>query len=249
MATDHNVPVHIQIQEMLSQSIKAGIYKAGDRLPSEAELANQFSTTRATVVDAMNGLLCDGLIERVRGRGTFVAKPVIVTTVDTQVLSFFERDMINNGKSVSYRVLNFTKVPTNQQIREQLAIGKRDPVHQLLRQRLVDDQPIAIEIRYLPSLSALRMHVKQLETLPLQTIFQDILGMTITTIDNQVRVGLASKDVAEWLEIKRNRPVMIRSHTYFNENKKPLLWGETIYREEYEIHYTSQQSNLNCKLK
>lgn len=249
MNIDHTLPIYIQIQETLRKGIKEGTYKSGDRLPSETELAKQFSTTRATVVHAMHGLLFDGLIERIRGRGTFVAKPAIATTVDTQVLGFFEQDMITTGRTVLYRVLSFKAVSSSPQIQEHLAINEHESVHQLLRQRIVDKQPIAIEIRYMPSLTALRIQNSQLEKLALQTIFQESLGLAIDTINNQVRVGLATKEIAEWLDIKRNRPVMIRSHNYLSIDKKTLLWGETVYREEYEIHYTSQQSGIKHTLR
>jgi GntR family transcriptional regulator len=246
---DHSLPIYIQIQETLRKGIEEGIYKPGDRLPSETELAKQFSTTRATVVHAMHGLLFEGLIERLRGRGTFVAKPAIVTTVNTQVLGFFEQDMLTSGRTVFYRVLSFKAVSNTQQIQEKLAVNPSESVHQLIRQRIVEQQPIAVEIRYMPSLTALRIQQSQLEKLAIQTIFQEQLGLTIDTINNQVRVGLATKDIADWLEIKRHRPVMIRSHSYLSHDKQPLLWGETVYREEYEIHYTSQQSGITHALR
>ena len=49
----------------------------GDPLPSEAELCEQFSVSRMTVRQALSELTNDGLVERRRGQGTFVAhRPV-----------------------------------------------------------------------------------------------------------------------------------------------------------------------------
>ncbi|VCY86524.1 Putative transcriptional regulator of 2-aminoethylphosphonate degradation operons [Escherichia coli] len=61
-----NLPIYLQIREALRNGIAQNVYKQGERLPSENELAAQFNTTRATVVHAMQGLLTDGLIERIR---------------------------------------------------------------------------------------------------------------------------------------------------------------------------------------
>lgn len=86
-----NLPIYLQIREALRNGIAQNVYKQGERLPSENELAAQFNTTRATVVHAMQGLLTDGLIERIRGRGTFVKKPSIITVMDTQSLGFLKK--------------------------------------------------------------------------------------------------------------------------------------------------------------
>lgn len=241
MNIDHNLPIYIRIQETLRKGILQGVYQPGDRLPSETELAKQFSTTRATVVHAMQGLTFDGLIERTQGRGTFVAQSTISTTVDTQTLGFFEKDMVGSGKTVEYRLVSFKAVPTSEQLQKQLNLSQSDSVHELLRLRLVDGRPFAVERRYMPSLTALRINPAHLQKQAIQSIFQDQLGLTIATIGNQVRVALVAKDIAEWLEIKPNRPVMVRTHSYFDSNNLPMLWGQTVYREEYEIHYRSQQ--------
>lgn len=93
----------------------------------------------------------------------------------------------------------------------------------------------------MPSLIALRINTQQLELQVIQSIFQDQLGIEIQTINNQVRVALATKEAVQWLGIKRGRPIMIRQHSYLSAQNQPVLWGETLYREEYEIHYDSRR--------
>ena len=67
------VPVYIQIQHEIRRGIQAGDYAAGDRIPSENELAERFETTRATVARALQELVFDGTIVRRAGAGSFVA--------------------------------------------------------------------------------------------------------------------------------------------------------------------------------
>lgn len=236
-----NLPIYMQIREALRNGIAQNVYKQGERLPSENELATQFNTTRATVVHAMQGLLTDGLIERVRGRGTFVKRPSIVTVMDTQTLGFFEKDLIGVDKHLEYQVIEFSPVATSELLQTKLMLSKKESIHRLLRLRLINQQPIALEIRYMPSILALQIDKEELGGKALQNIFAHILGIDIHTIANQVRVALPDPEAAQKLKIKRSRPILVRQHTYLTTENKPVLWGETLYREEYEIHYTSHR--------
>ncbi|MTH45259.1 GntR family transcriptional regulator [Intestinirhabdus alba] len=236
-----NLPVYVQIRETLRKGIAQNVYKQGERLPSENELAGQFNTTRATVVHAMQGLLTDGLIERVRGRGTFVKSPAVVTVMNTQTLGYFEKDLIGVDKHLEYQLVEFGPVATSALLQTKLMLSRKESIHRLLRLRLINQQPIALEIRYMPSIIALQIDKKALEADALQNIFQHLLGIDIQTIANQVRVALPGQEAARRLKIKRSRPILVRQHTCFTSDNKPMLWGETLYREEYEIHYTSHR--------
>jgi GntR family transcriptional regulator of arabinose operon len=63
-----------RLRDMLRQSIQVGQWKTHDRLPSEPELATQYSVSRSTVREAISVLVQDGLLRRVHGKGTFVAE-------------------------------------------------------------------------------------------------------------------------------------------------------------------------------
>ncbi|MFF8786379.1 GntR family transcriptional regulator [Streptomyces sp. NPDC015125] len=64
-----------RIADQLRQSIRAGRLKPGDRLPSEAKLAEEFGRSVPTVRDALRVLRDEGLIEKQHGRGNFVRRP------------------------------------------------------------------------------------------------------------------------------------------------------------------------------
>ena len=68
----HGERKHVQVFSALRREIQAGRWKAGDRLPSEAELVRRFGHSRITVGRALRDLQDEGLIERKAGSGTFV---------------------------------------------------------------------------------------------------------------------------------------------------------------------------------
>src|ERR1700733_7643837 len=61
-----------QIVRRIEESILSGVLKAGDQLPAERELAQQFCVSRTAVREAVNALREKGLVEAYSGRGTFI---------------------------------------------------------------------------------------------------------------------------------------------------------------------------------
>jgi GntR family transcriptional regulator len=66
------VPVYLQIVQQVCSAIEAGIYRAGESLPSQRTLAVELRVNPNTVQRAFDELLRDGVIESRRGRGVFV---------------------------------------------------------------------------------------------------------------------------------------------------------------------------------
>jgi len=64
-----------EVRHQLRTELTDGTYKVGDKLPSEFDLAEQYTVSRATLREILSGLERDGLVRRVHGVGTFVAAP------------------------------------------------------------------------------------------------------------------------------------------------------------------------------
>ena len=71
------VPLYIQIAQILRENIRDAVYKPGDKLPSEKELEQRYGISRITAMSALEELVNERLAYRERGRGTFVAKPLL----------------------------------------------------------------------------------------------------------------------------------------------------------------------------
>ena len=70
---DSTTPFHEQLLNQVRQLILSGEWAPGSRLPSEAELQRSLKISRSTVRQALSNAEAQGLIERVPGKGTFVA--------------------------------------------------------------------------------------------------------------------------------------------------------------------------------
>ncbi|ELN4703487.1 GntR family transcriptional regulator, partial [Escherichia coli] len=77
------VPLYSQLKEILRTRILDGTYPPLSRMPSEAELGKAFEVSRITVRQALGDLQKEGLIFKIHGKGTFVAKPKAFQNVST----------------------------------------------------------------------------------------------------------------------------------------------------------------------
>ena len=68
------IPLHEQLLNQLRQLILSGRWQSGDRIPSETELQRELKISRSTIRQALGNAEVEGLIDRVPGRGTFVAR-------------------------------------------------------------------------------------------------------------------------------------------------------------------------------
>ena len=71
------IPLYRQLKDILKEDIESGVWKPGDRIPSENELRQQYDVSRNTVIKALEELVQEGLLRREQGRGTFVSSPKI----------------------------------------------------------------------------------------------------------------------------------------------------------------------------
>ncbi|MCC3374349.1 GntR family transcriptional regulator [Cohnella sp. REN36] len=77
-------PLYIQLHRMLRGKILSGEYKQGEAIPSETEMMKIFQTTRGTIRNAISLLVSEGLVEQIRGKGTFVR----LTPLNYSILNF-----------------------------------------------------------------------------------------------------------------------------------------------------------------
>jgi DNA-binding GntR family transcriptional regulator len=71
------LPLYERVRQAIAASIADGTYAPGDRLPSEARLAEDLGVNRLTVRRAIEELARAGVVESRQGSGTYVSAPIV----------------------------------------------------------------------------------------------------------------------------------------------------------------------------
>ena len=115
----NGIPLYYQIMRDLKEQIIAGKLAPGHQLPSEAELTQRFAVSRVVVRQALQILDEQGLIRRVKGKGTFVSEEVADDA--TPRISGSLEDLIHIGPDTSIQVVEFRLVKTTPDLAEVFA--------------------------------------------------------------------------------------------------------------------------------
>jgi GntR family transcriptional regulator len=135
-----------EIRERLRELIDT--VAPGDALPSERDLSAGLGASRPTVRAAIEELAREGLLVRRHGRGTFTNPRKISQEVpSTADLPPAEGDWASE-------LLEFETVPAGARLGRRLEVSPADTLIRILRRRVVDGQPMALEEIHLPHAAA-----------------------------------------------------------------------------------------------
>ena len=133
-----------QVMETLRARIEAGGYAVGDRLPAETELAAALGVSRPTLRQALAQLESEGLLNRVKGSGTFVAQPKLLHE-STSFLAGYYREAEHHHRTLRTEVLAL-------EVQRAGALGAQ--LTRLVRRRRVEGfdggKPVVYTIVYVP---------------------------------------------------------------------------------------------------
>lgn len=134
---------HVRVRESV-RTLLAGA-APGTAAPSERELVQRFGVARMTVRQALDVLVAEGLLERIPGRGTFVASP---RPPRTRVAGFTE-DMRRRGVLVESQTLLARREQAGPGVARALNLTEGDAVLHWRRLRRGDGVPVCLEDAYL----------------------------------------------------------------------------------------------------
>ncbi|RRO18737.1 GntR family transcriptional regulator [Saccharopolyspora rhizosphaerae] len=209
-------PAYLRIRTELEQRIRSGALPPGSKLPTEAELREQHSVSRATAQRVLTELAHAGLVERHRRRGTFVAGGARQENLLRLVNPALRGPEIPGRHAVDSAAV----IPARDADVEMPGVDDDAPVTQLRRLKFdIDDNPIAVELSAVPFLLAPRLLDEDLAHLTVHDYFarNDVPAATSRVYIDPVSLD---DDTAARLRLTTGQAVLrLRRLTWLTDGK------------------------------
>lgn len=217
---------------------------AGEALPGERELAAKYSVKRSTIQYALRKLAEQGLVYRVRGKGTFIQKQ------NTGVMNIGDA-AVRGAKGItslirSYGIKARTVVLVsgiiigNRFLENKLGLQEDEPVFALHRVRYRNDKPLAIEYTYVPM-----KFFPDVETMDFRDVslydYMESRGHLPDKYDKRFSVTKLFPKEARYLELPVDAPAFCFELIGVDSDRLPVEYTESYVRcDKTEFSFTSR---------
>lgn len=220
-------PVWKAIAAALRSDVAEGRYAPGDKLPTEAALAERFGVNRHTVRHGLTALVDEGLVRTRRGAGAFVAATPTDYPIGKRVR--FHENLIAAGRRPEKRVLQVEERSATEGEAKALLIAPGAPVCAYHGLSLSDGQPIAVFESLFP-LDRLRGISQKLhETSSVTEALQAVGVQDYTRASTRITAVRASATQALHLQVSEGDPLLRSSGVNVEEDGPPVEYGRTWF--------------------
>ncbi len=203
--SEQALPLYQRVHDAVMARIVSGDLTPGAMLPSEFDLAAQYSVSQGTARKALNKLEQSGLVERHQGKGTFVA----TTTPETSLFHFFRLRHQDDSQAIPQPFSEtIRRRAANAKEAQVLGLEARGAVFEIARVRCIKKTKVCYETSVLNA--DLFPGLKERSPLPnaLYPLYQRSYGVTIVRADEQLRAIEATSSIANMLAVSEATPVL-----------------------------------------
>jgi GntR family transcriptional regulator len=230
---ENTTPAYRQIQNAILRQIEAGKLRSGDAVASERELAKIYNVSLMTARHALAVLEREGMVERRRGAGTFVAPP----RVHFNKLMSYTEQMTGRSLPVRTRILSITTVSDAAEIAARLLLPSSTRLLRIERLRRAGDEPFAIETCYLSAADFSSLTREKLERGSLFAALETEYALKISYADEEVDATPADPQLARRLGVPHGFPLLRLHQVIHAASGKPFLYVLGLYRaDRHTLH-------------
>jgi GntR family transcriptional regulator len=222
------LPMHARIREILRAGIRSGSFRPNDRLPSEKELMASHGVSRITVRHALGELEKDGVIYRISGKGSYVAKPAPVQ--DLTKLQGFAESMSRLGYQTLNQLVSLITLPAPGDVSSQLGIPVGTPVTEIRRIRNVDQEPVSLDVTYVATALGERLAKEDLITRDIFSILESDYGIALGHADLTISTIAAPSPLTDYLRVDAGAPILHLERLTHTKEGVPLEFDRIYYR-------------------
>ncbi len=222
------VPLHQQVYSALKADLEIGRWKTGERMPTERALAEQFGCSLITIRRALNDLVAQRRIVRMRGKGTFVAN--LPVERELTALASFTDEMNARGLDPRTQLIKASLTEVQPIAAEALGLRPGTAVYDIERVRSAGGEPLLIERVQLPAHLFPGLLEHDLANGSLYDLLSDGYGITLERGDETVEPALPDAREASLLGQDRHSPVLLLQLVSYSEEGLAVEYCRSVVR-------------------
>jgi GntR family transcriptional regulator len=236
-------PGYTLLLSELRRRVRTGEWRPGDQIASERELCDEYGVSRTMVRQTLGIAEREGLLVKVPGRGTFVARPRI--RQELSAMTTFTSTLAAHGVSAERRLLHRGWEPPPAELADRLRVSRTDSVFYVEMLGVADSQPISLYQSYTPPAVAHAAGLPELidsddvGTRSIPELTAAKLGLTAIMADQLYEAIALDRTSASQLAIPTGAPAF-RVSTIFSSHDD-LVLGAAVVRysaDRYTFHLT-----------
>lgn len=234
MTKDANLK-YLQVYNQLKKDLYSGKYPVGSLLPTETQLAEQFSASKSTIRHAIAMLIADKLIKVTQGRG---AEALPITVKPLQYNRYKGYTVTASEFVPEYRDQPFTStsffietVPAGGKAGAALEVPEDMPVYKVQYSQMLGQTPFNYCTVYIPCSLTPDLDAHAAEIIRLYPFIMEHYGITITHTAETLTFGSANLVESRLLAVAINAPLIHSERTVFSGETR-LLYSEALLRAD-----------------
>ena len=235
MITESNEPLYARLKERIIQDVETGVFKAGDRLPSQRELCQQFNMSHMTVRRAIDELVAEGVVFGIPGKGLYVSEKKHPAETS---MAGFTGEMTARGYVVTGRILGKSLVSASTVLARALDIPAGSELAFLHRLRLINGEPISIQYSYLVHRCCPGILDLIQENTSLYSVLSQVYKIELINSITTVECTLAQRSQADLLGLPLPAALMMIEQINKQGGKQSVEYSRLAYRGDRYVMQT-----------
>ncbi|MBH0130185.1 GntR family transcriptional regulator [Salinibacterium sp. NK8237] len=214
------VPMYDQLRLLILDSIDKHLLGPGDLLPGEHRLCEQYEISRTVVRQALALLEIEGVVERVKGKGTFVSRPKVAESLVHTLTGLYD-EVARRGGHVHSDILRHEREAASADVARMLQINPGDIVVVLDRLRWVDGEPWSLTTTWMPEAVGSHTLDVDMSENSLYAVLAEV-DVVATTGTRSAESTIASAEQAQKLQINAGDPLLLLRSVSMDATGKPI---------------------------
>ncbi len=234
-------PLYQQIKALMVRDLQAGVWRPGEAIPSETELAVRFKVSQGTVRKAIDELATENLLVRRQGKGTFVATHAEQTT-QYRFLRLQPDDGVTDG-GTQRRFIDCRRLRAPAEVARALGLRSGDAAIQIKRVLSLRGVPVVFDEIWLPAAPFKGLTAERLSGYrgPMYGLFESEFGVRMIRAEEKIRAVAADAQSAELLAVAVGAPLLLVERLSLSYGDKPVELRRGLYNTQSH-HYRNELS-------